>query len=271
MPNADNTGPGYPEGYKLASTGYEYDALINLRVWTGFPKWGFVIFRGTYDNDAEWATFIALLKESVAESLQFAKQEENLRPDFEWTIIEDRASLDNVSTDVVRARFLDWVAARSVERDGVQADVPWMTDRVPRYRYCIYINDACFSSMGARKVGRTTQWTLDGGEVAIINSMHCPCDDEDDDETDEDEDDSEEGEKDEGYPPIEGNTDYDVGWAYVQVIGLGNLYSSMCYANEWEMVYRGQRPDRRPEARQGQPLSVVDRVWVAGSSLAPEY
>jgi hypothetical protein len=271
MPNMSNTRPRYPEGYKVVSTGSDYDGLINFRVWSSIPKWGFVIFRGTYDNDAEWNTFIALLEQSVVRGLQFAKLEDKLRPDLEWTIIEDRASLEGASKDTVRARFLVWVADRSVERDGVQADAPWLTDYVPRYRYCIYVDDACFSSIGARRAGRTTKWRLNGGKLAIINSLYQPCDDDADDETDEDEEGSDESEDDDEYVSVEGNTDYDVGWTYIHAVELGSIYSSMCYPDAWDSVYRGNRPDSRPEARRGQPLSAVEQVWVAGSSVTPEY
>lgn len=43
--------------------------MINLHVKNGFRKWGFVVLRGVYDNDAEWNTFISLYKANVADEL----------------------------------------------------------------------------------------------------------------------------------------------------------------------------------------------------------
>jgi hypothetical protein len=279
MSTEDDSGLNHPKAYLHASTGYistDFDGLVDQRAHGGFQKWGFVILRGTYGNDAEWSILMALLKQSIVESLQLAKRVLELGPYLEWTVIEDRANLENASTDVVRARFLEWVAARSVERDGAQADSPTLIDRVPRFKYCIYINDACFDSIGAYKT-RSMKWTLDpDGKVAIINSLYCRSDYENDDDRDTDEEDSDEGERDEGYAPIEGITDYEVGWAYTEVIDLGSLYASMCYTDEWHGVYRGRRPCCfHPGARRGRPLSEVDPSqmsgWEPGKLLEQEY
>ncbi|KAM0326097.1 hypothetical protein ACHAQA_006690 [Verticillium albo-atrum] len=257
MPNKDNTGIGYPEGYQPATTGYP--SIVNQRASTGFAKWGFVIYRGTYDNDTRWETFITLLKASLVEELQYVEQEDELGPDLEWTIIEDRTNLEGASKDNVRAQFLEWVAARSVERDGVQANVPWLVKYVPRFRYCLYVDEASFGSITAHRVRMTGQWCLDGGKVVIIDGTHGH-----NDEEEKEEDDSEESEEDDGYTSVEGNTSYDVGWAYIDAIGLGDLYASLCWAGcdseKWEGVYRGRRPDRGPDRGQGQPLSAVDEV-----------
>lgn len=279
MSTEDDSGLNHPKAYLHASTGYictDFDGLVDQRAHGGFQKWGFVILRGTYGNDAEWSILMALLKQSIAESLQLAKRVLELGPYLEWTVIEDRANLENASTDVVRARFLEWVAARSVERDGAHADSPTLTDRVPRFKHCIYINDACFDSIGAYKTW-STKWTLDpDGKVAIINSTYCRSDYDDYDDRDTDEEESDEGERDEGYAPIEGNTDYEVGWAYTEAIGLGSLYASMCYTDEWHGVYRGRRPCCfYPGARRGRPLSEVDPSqmsgWEPGKLLEQEY
>ncbi|KAH7308431.1 hypothetical protein B0I35DRAFT_515566 [Stachybotrys elegans] len=252
-----NTRPGYPEGYQFA-TG-SLGSLIDSRVANGFVNWGFVIFRGVYGNDAEWDKFMSLYKASVADELyDFGKQEE-LGPDLEWTIIEDRDALEGATKEAVRARFLEWVAARSIERDGELGDKPWVAKSMPRFKYCLYVDEVCFKTIVARPGGDQTrgpQWRLAGGNVVIINGMH---EDYDDDEYDSDDPDG-----DDEYSPIDGNTNYDVGWAYIDVIGYTELFSHLSSGGSdseiwYGMVYRGCRPEKHPERVHGcgQPLSAV--------------
>ncbi|KAL0929860.1 uncharacterized protein CTRU02_215069 [Colletotrichum truncatum] len=135
MPNAANTGPGYPEGYQSASG--DLATIINNSVATGFFKWGFVILRGVYDNDDEWQTFLNLFKAAIADELHDSKLEDQLGPHLEWTVIEDRTALKSASKATVRTRFLAWVEEQ--KRDGEIADRPWAAGYLPRYKFCLYV------------------------------------------------------------------------------------------------------------------------------------
>ncbi|KAH7014483.1 uncharacterized protein B0I36DRAFT_338779 [Microdochium trichocladiopsis] len=69
-----------------------------------------------------------------------------------------------------------------------------------------------------------------------------------------------------GYEPVEGNMDYHVGWAKINVIGLAELCSllSCSSGNEmWMVVYRGHRPDTQTklDITCGKPLPVVRTIW----------
>ena len=51
--------PSYPPRY-TSRTGL-MSHTINCRVLNGYPKWGFVIYRGTYTDDALWVKALTLL------------------------------------------------------------------------------------------------------------------------------------------------------------------------------------------------------------------
>lgn len=143
--------PRYPPGYEPVSTGYEN--TINTRALVGFPKWGFVIYRGTYEDDAVWKTCIELIKINVESALRDANQAEILVPDLEWTVIEDHDTLDEASKDTVRQKFREWAANHSVDRDGPGADGPFVAQRVPRFRYCVYIDKTSLDALRGNWVG----------------------------------------------------------------------------------------------------------------------
>ncbi|KAG8157315.1 hypothetical protein KVR01_012699 [Diaporthe batatas] len=244
MPNANNTGPGYPEGYQPASG--HLANIIDNSVATGLDKWGFVILRGVYDNDDEWQTFLSLYKAAVADELHDAKLEDQLGQQLEWTVIEDPAILDGASKGAVRGRFLTWVEEQ--KRDGEIADRPWAAGYLPRYKFCLYVDEVCMKSIVARQQGGKLDYTLD----------------------EEDEEDA-----DEGWGELDGTTNYDVGWAYIDVLGYAALYSNLgsggSHDQIWDgMVYRGRRPERdpKPDYNYGCSLADVERGVPYGQRIS---
>lgn len=184
-----------------------------------------------------------------------------LGPDLEWTIIEDKA-LEGASRDAVRARFLEWVAARSDERDGPGAAAPWIPKACPRFKYCIYVDRACLDSITVTRDewhrGPGIHWNL-RGQVVIIDGTHGHHDEDFRHMMPEDGD--EDGEE---YDPLEGNTDWDVGWTYVDAGHLTVYYENlhqqgMTDWETWEMVYDRCRPSSEgPRRARGEPLVSVD-------------
>ena len=116
---------------------------------TGHHKWGLLIYRTTYADDAAWDRYMAHLRSCAAESLEFCGRAAELGPHLQWTVVEDRSGLDGATKEHVQARFRTWVAERSVARDGpgADADERMLFATVPRYRWCLCIDDECLASL----------------------------------------------------------------------------------------------------------------------------
>jgi hypothetical protein len=63
-------------------------------------KWGFVIYRCTYDDDAAWERFMAHLNTRTRLSLESYK-DGDLFPRIDWSVQQD-PSLDGASVEEVR-------------------------------------------------------------------------------------------------------------------------------------------------------------------------
>jgi len=64
-------------------------------------KWGFVIYRCTYGDDAAWERFIAHLNTRTRLTLEEEYKEADLFPRIDWSVQED-LSLDGAGTEEVR-------------------------------------------------------------------------------------------------------------------------------------------------------------------------
>ncbi|KAF6834860.1 hypothetical protein CMUS01_06014 [Colletotrichum musicola] len=264
----------YPPGYKPATTGYH--KTINTRAVVGYPKWGFVIYRGTYNDDKLWPKCVALLKGSVNHWLRDRNQEDVLQLDLVWTIVEDRETLDGAPKEAVRTRFRKWAAGRSVERDGPGADGPWVGKRCPRFRFCVYVDQASLDSLTAWWIPHEKYWSL-RGQVAMINGIHGHHDEDtlshaairtarpkDEYEGEDEGEDDESEDEEEVYSPIEGNTSRDVGWRYKDADLLVTWYEELHKQGmEWETwhhFYEGERPycPKVDAGTLGEPLAMVD-------------
>lgn len=226
---------------------------INQRIHYGYHKWGFVICRCTYDNDALWEAFVTMLKTSAAAYLRKWEQEDLLGPDLQWTIIEDRATLDGASKETVRQHFLEWVAAHSVERDGEGIDNPNVISHLPRFRYCVYVDADCLNAIRARWISVEPEGYRLRGEVVLINAgPETPPPSLDSDEEDEEDDE-------EVYEEVEGCTAANVGWMYTEAYALLENYEELAWKGShreaWRLLYQRPPPDGPAEQRGENPLS----------------
>ncbi|KAL0945014.1 uncharacterized protein CTRU02_202901 [Colletotrichum truncatum] len=81
---------------------------------TGIHKWGFVIYRCTYEDDELWNRYLAQLKSFYHADLLEKRRAELLEQYLSWDIIEDRATLENASRLEVRKHFNRWVTEQNV-------------------------------------------------------------------------------------------------------------------------------------------------------------
>ncbi|KAF2711169.1 hypothetical protein K504DRAFT_466183 [Pleomassaria siparia CBS 279.74] len=69
-------------------------------------KWGFVIYRCTYGDDAAWERFMTHMKMRTRLNLRRV-EDYDIYSRLAWTVIED-PKLDEADDDVVRERFAQW-------------------------------------------------------------------------------------------------------------------------------------------------------------------
>ncbi|KAL9623269.1 MAG: hypothetical protein Q9160_002376 [Pyrenula sp. 1 TL-2023] len=149
-------------------------------------KWGFIIYRCTYKNDAQWARFMELLNEWTRQNLEYDKALD-LMDSLDWNIRED-PKLDGTSKREIRRIFNEWLDQYADYRDTS-----------PRYEQCIMVDQECVESVldGAQPSDENSL-IKDHGYVYLIDARWKP--DEDDDDV---------------YSPIDGCTLTDVGWQKV--------------------------------------------------------
>lgn len=113
----------------------------------GFSKWGFVIYRCTYTNGADWEAFMARIYDAVIEYLELYNGLDML-DSFAPTVIEDRAAFEGATTATLREHFVNtWVpSAFPGENPGLDMDVLSGVE-AGRYRFFIMIDEESLRSV----------------------------------------------------------------------------------------------------------------------------
>ncbi|KAJ0269100.1 hypothetical protein Brms1b_011242 [Colletotrichum noveboracense] len=159
---------------------------------SGFHRWGFVIYRTTYDDDAAWERYVEVLKR-IARSVLVDEGGD--------------ATLEGASKAEVRKHFISWREARSEERDGPGATKD-RAKRLPRFKHCVYVDRKCLDTLAGLPA--------DCDEEKLFNVVAVVIDGSFDEKTPGD---------DEGlYPDIEGCTARYVGWRYEDIEMLVDTY-----------------------------------------------
>jgi hypothetical protein len=129
-------------------------------------KWGFVIYRCTYDDDRSWECFIDILGKRVHDYLE----EDNgldLMESLEWTVHSDHATLNGANIDKVRDCFKEWIASDAAK--GEQAGT--IQPDSPRYTYCIHVDNNSLDSV-VNKAPQPPAWDMNGtGYINLVDSM----------------------------------------------------------------------------------------------------
>jgi hypothetical protein len=66
--------------------------------------WGFVIYRSTYNSDADWAAFLRRLRFHMERVFDYYNGRDALDK-FSLTVFEDRSLFDGASTNAIRQHF----------------------------------------------------------------------------------------------------------------------------------------------------------------------
>lgn len=81
--------------------------ILNTLKQSKHDKWGFVIYRCTYEDDEGWELFKHLLHERTENTIQPSDAPE-ATDSLEWTFVEGRAALEGASRPQLRYRFNRW-------------------------------------------------------------------------------------------------------------------------------------------------------------------
>lgn len=158
--------------------------------------WGLVIYRCTYKSDSDWSEFINRFRAHVIDRL---KRSEHwyLLDNFVMTVFEDR-SLDGATPVLVRDKFKEWAKTAPQQEQNTSAG------NAVRYAYCIHVDDDALNSI-VRRPDPLDICDKHWGFVNLIWADWEPYDRFDGEDVLEAEEE-----------PIDGCTNFDVGWMRVR-------------------------------------------------------
>jgi hypothetical protein len=194
----------------------------------GHRSWGFVIYRTTYDSDADWAEFLRRLRFQMEDIFDYYNGRDILEK-FALTVLEDRLAFDRASIDTIRRHFQEWsstayVTEQQQDKEGSEADTDVRIGRSPRYRFAVQVDSEALHSVVHDAPAPPEIDTTKNGWVKLIDKSWYLG-------------------RGEGrntlLEPIEGMTQEDVGWMKV----LYRDVMTECYVkcrspNNWTLNYR---------------------------------
>lgn len=250
-----------------------YGHVIERMQVTGFHRWGLLILRATTNTEqAKWDIFLERIRASAERMMHTLPSDEAtpslLLPLLQWDVLEDREALEGAGVEAARRRFVEWRAGVSVERDGEGADqLAIRLGTVARFRYFVMVDDECLASLQegqerdensesknppvkVRVVDAGRPSGVDhlrgafpeGGATAEVRQGQGTNDltatDRDDDNNDNSDDEGDESdESGEEFPSVEGSTDWDVGWMWVEARFLLEFYDILQADSGWDHFY----------------------------------
>ncbi|KAJ5913703.1 hypothetical protein N7504_002586 [Penicillium tannophilum] len=198
----------------------EADGLEALLKKDNFKTWGFVIYRCTYQDNAEWEKFMARFLSAVSEYLDFYSGLD-LLDTFAPTVFED-PSFEGATVVTLREHFHKWAKTARKEEQGVSEDY---YARTGRYRFFITVDQEALESV--------LNAAEDYDKEAFVRMVHAEWKPQEYDEED-----IASGDVDPPEKPLEGCTEHDVGWMKMcwqitELPGFGHL----CDIDDWQAYY----------------------------------
>ncbi|KAK0624168.1 hypothetical protein B0T14DRAFT_565461 [Immersiella caudata] len=190
-------------------------------------KFGFLIYRVNYDNDALWQNYLNIIDQQTREYVVLEKKE-HLLPHIAWTPMEDREKFEGATKDEIREFFRDWIHERSEDRDGPGAGVD-NTELIrwsPRYKACMYVNGEMMQGAKMQTVD-----FLPGGPQLHVQGKGVVVDGQYDEHDRDVLRRSAVGAR-EDFEEVEGRRGWDVGWMYFTLRGVHMVYETLCMSEE---------------------------------------
>lgn len=187
----------------------------------GHEMAGYVVYRISYDSDADWKEFLVRLNAELEHTFELCNGKDVFEK-FSLTVMDDRELFNAASTDDIRQHFQAWAAQNYLSEQPQAKDhgehAVVRVEGSSRYRYAIYADAECLHSITHGDVVAVN----DGRWVKMIRSAWKQ--------------DLDDGE--EPYEPLEGVTQYDVGWMKVELSSLVEFYEYGYDPNYWDRFYR---------------------------------
>ncbi|GIZ38814.1 hypothetical protein CKM354_000221500 [Cercospora kikuchii] len=180
--------------------------------------WGFVIYRCTYNSDADWQVFEHSYRRAIRETMGFFKGLD-IFDKLDVTIIEDRDTLDGASSATIRNHFKGWCKEISPE----EADDPWSNNQ--RLKFCIRVDEASLETV-VRAAQDAESPGGDGGYVDLIWKNWSP---------------NQAAEQEgaaRGKDVVEGMRAKDVGFMRVALSFVTGMYCHLRQEYAWDSEYR---------------------------------
>lgn len=185
--------------------------------------WGFVIYRTTYDSDADWAEFLRRLRFHMEDAFDYYNGRDILEK-FTLTVVDDRAAFDGATTDTVRRHFQQWSLTAYPREQQHQGGA--RIGASPRYYYAVQVDQEALHAIVHDAPAPPEPDTTTKGWVKVIDKSWYLG-------------------RNEGahehmvLAPLEGVTQKDVGWMKVRYQSLmPEFYTMLRSPNDWGVLYR---------------------------------
>lgn len=181
-------------------------------------KWGWVIYRCTYDDDEAWAKFQKIVNDRSREQMARGGFPPEVANSFEWTFVSDQSLFDGASKDQLRQHFYAWATEADEPEQPRVLDSEYTV--ASRYQYFIQVDEEVLRAT----VDANPYNDHHGGWVNFVRCWHLDLDSDWREETKEHVD-QEDG--DEGWMRIAGDM---VGPEFYEQIGASS--------DNWYVYYR---------------------------------
>ena len=133
-------------------------------------KWGWVIYRTSYKDDAAWERFQRYITTWSREALKGEDASHLVSGAAEWTFVSDPA-LDGASREQLRARFREW------RKTAIQAENPRLAslpttseDMTQRYIYFVQVDEEALGSAAVQE-------SAPHRDAGVVRFVRCDGDD----------------------------------------------------------------------------------------------
>jgi hypothetical protein len=196
-------------------------------------KWGWVVYRTTYNDDEAWNRFRDFIIEESREEIAKSEAPE-IADSLEWTFVEDSATLDGASKNHLRSRFKRWASEALKSEQPRVEDHKFGTYGIPRYSHFIIVDEGALKSAVYDAAQPAKAELFGDGYVNFVDADWKPLSEYFPDDP--------EAAGGEVHEAIESCTEENVGWMKIglHLVGPDFYRAMMGYPDVWYVMY--QRP-----------------------------